>query len=631
MEKKTLSDILEGKIFYVPDYQRGYAWQEKQWKDFVQDIDALTDENIKSHYTGTIVLYQSKDLTGRYGVDIVPKVEVVDGQQRLTTCSLYLSIILNRLIKNGEEEYQSKLPYLYCNAESKVTLNNDSKNFFYDLIKNGKSNVEAINPSQKQLQKAYEYLNNHMNSILAKKGNNYLKTLFDTVTRKLNFSFYTIEEKSEIGMTFELMNSRGKDLTPLELLKNYLLYWVYRNTIAEEKDALETLINKAWSEAYINISKAHCSDHRGPDHQCLAITWYMTIDHKPKTWKGYAGFKEDNVIPLRHFVSKSKEKTKTFIDNFIDNLPLVSKHYALITSPQESMLGADEFKYLTKIRNAGNIATFLPLLIAAKIKKEADSSLENSYIEMLKALEKYSFRVFLWSGRRSNSGMSKLYRLANDLFFNKITIESATKDIYVALDKYSPEESFRKNLRETSPAGWYSDKRRLKYTLFEYELHLLRGRNEPKLRWVDLAADSTIEHIYPQNPKDGSQWLKDWSSENRLKYLHDIGNLVLTKDNSRYLNFDYARKKGGPGIEYCYFKSDIKQEREVSDLYTVWTPAECENRRTILTDWILSRWGVERKVTPQEILSDIEEPDDEDDVDIFEEAPSVEEGAALSD
>lgn len=44
MEKKTLSNILEGKIFRIPDYQRGYAWEEKQWTDFVQDIDALIDD-----------------------------------------------------------------------------------------------------------------------------------------------------------------------------------------------------------------------------------------------------------------------------------------------------------------------------------------------------------------------------------------------------------------------------------------------------------------------------------------------------------------------------------------------------------------------------------------------------------
>ncbi|MCC6571559.1 MAG: DUF262 domain-containing protein, partial [Chitinophagales bacterium] len=98
MEKKTLSNILEGKIFQIPDYQRGYAWEAKQWKDFVQDIDALIEDKIISHYTGTIVIYQPNTKpTENYGTKKLEIVDIVDGQQRLTTCSLYLSIIIKEL------------------------------------------------------------------------------------------------------------------------------------------------------------------------------------------------------------------------------------------------------------------------------------------------------------------------------------------------------------------------------------------------------------------------------------------------------------------------------------------------------------------------------------------------------
>jgi len=54
----------------------------------------------------------------------------------------------------------------------------------------------------------------------------YLKELFLAVTQRLHFTFYKIEDECEIGMTFELMNSRGKGLSVLELLKNYLMHWV---------------------------------------------------------------------------------------------------------------------------------------------------------------------------------------------------------------------------------------------------------------------------------------------------------------------------------------------------------------------------------------------------------------------
>ncbi len=68
MGEKNIIEYFKGKIFQIPDYQRGYAWEAKQWKDFVQDIDALIDDKIISHYTGTIVIYQPIDKpTENYG------------------------------------------------------------------------------------------------------------------------------------------------------------------------------------------------------------------------------------------------------------------------------------------------------------------------------------------------------------------------------------------------------------------------------------------------------------------------------------------------------------------------------------------------------------------------------------
>ena len=159
MEKKTLSNILEGKIFQIPDYQRGYAWEAKQWNDFVQDIDALIDDKIISHYTGTIVIYQpiSKP-TENYGTKKLEIVDIVDGQQRLTTCSLYLSIIIKELIKLRQDDFNAEIPiYLYSGSKSKLRLNNDTADFFLDLISKGVSNIEANSVHQKTQQYHYSY------------------------------------------------------------------------------------------------------------------------------------------------------------------------------------------------------------------------------------------------------------------------------------------------------------------------------------------------------------------------------------------------------------------------------------------------------------------------------------------
>jgi len=607
MEKKTLSNILEGKIFQIPDYQRGYAWEEKQWKDFVQDIDALIDDKIISHYTGTIVIYQpSEKPTENYGTKRLEIVDVVDGQQRLTTCSLYLSIIIKELIKISQEDFNAEIPiYLYSGSKSKLRLNNDTADFYLDLISKGVSNIEANSVHQKRIYDAYCFLKKHIEEQLAKrvdKGEDYLRDLFDAIIRKLNFSFYPIEVESEIGMTFELMNSRGKNLSSMELLKNYLMYWVYRNILDNsEKEDFTSKINKTWKEVYVNIAKCN-----GSESQCLRIAWTLFVNYTPKSWNGYSGFKSDEVIPLRNFNSKSKEDVKEFLLKFVDGLALISKHYSAIIKPNNNSFDENELNLLTKIRNAGNIANYLPLMVASRIKKETNEVTKDDYFDLLKSLEIFSYRVFLWERKRSNAGLSKFYRWADDVFSSKHSLKSVTDWIYGTINWYSPENGFRKSLTEDF-FGWYHYRRLLKYTLFEYELFLLKGKNKPKLNWEDLT-DSTIEHILPQNPDSNSNWLIKWTDEERKKYLHDISNLVLTKDNSRYSNFEFDRKKGIAGSGFSYSNSDIRQERKIAE-YDDWTPDTCKKRREELTNWVIKNWGIDKHY--QEPIVDVIEEDDE--------------------
>src|SRR5690554_27256 len=607
MEKKTLSNILEGKIFQIPDYQRGYAWEEKQWKDFVQDIDALIDDKIISHYTGTIVIYQpSKKPTENYGTKRLEIVDVVDGQQRLTTCSLYLSIIIKELIKISKEDFNAEIPiYLYSGSKSKLRLNNDTADFYLDLISKGVSNIEANSVHQKRIYDAYCFLKKHIEEQLTKrvdKGEDYLRDLFDAIIRKLSFSFYPIEVESEIGMTFELMNSRGKNLSSMELLKNYLMYWVYRNILDNsEKEDFTSKINKTWKEVYVNIAKCN-----GSESQCLRIAWTLFVNYTPKNWNGYSGFKSDEVIPLRNFNSKSKEDVKEFLLKFVDGLALISKHYSAIIKPNNNSFDENELNLLTKIRNAGNIANYLPLMVASRIKKETNEVTKDDYFDLLKSLEIFSYRVFLWEGKRSNAGLSKFYRWADDVFSSKHSLKSVTDWIYGTINWYSPENGFRKSLTEDF-FGWYHYRRLLKYTLFEYELFLLKGKNKPKLNWEDLT-DSTIEHILPQNPDSNSNWLIKWTDEERKKYLHDISNLVLTKDNSRYSNFEFDRKKGIAGSGFSYSNSDIRQERKIAE-YDDWTPDTCKKRREELTNWVIKNWGIDNHY--QEPIVDVIEEDDE--------------------
>src|SRR5690606_8482509 len=88
---QSISKIFTEKLFRIPDYQRGYAWTEKQLKDFWTDILQLEDN--KNHYVGVLTLERvPKETYEKWAEDkwIIDSKSfepfyIVDGQQRLTT------------------------------------------------------------------------------------------------------------------------------------------------------------------------------------------------------------------------------------------------------------------------------------------------------------------------------------------------------------------------------------------------------------------------------------------------------------------------------------------------------------------------------------------------------------------
>lgn len=592
MNKQTLTKLISENLFQIPDYQRGYAWEKRQWDDFIQDLDALADDEVRSHYTGTVVVYADdrRELKPYGKTKKLAVVDVVDGQQRLTTCSLYLSVIIRTLIAHGEEDYKQELPnYLYAGRTSRLLLNNDCQEIFHNLLEHGQATTSPRSTHQQRLVQAYGYLEAHIDKQLVlrkEKGIDYLQNLFNAITQKLSFTYYAIEEECEIGMTFELMNSRGKDLSILELLKNYLMHWISRNVNDDqERIDLTSRINQDWKDTYTNLGTCN-----GDEDQCLRVAWTLYCSHSPGNWSGYAGFKEIDYIPLRDFAKHSKQAVQDFLVNFSVGLAKISRHYAQIMAPRvTTSLAPEEHIWLQKLLNAGNIANFLPIMIAAR-QRVADGKLANDeYIELLKALECYAYRVFLFSGRRSNAGKSSLFRLGSELFEATTTASEVTNRIHQIILRYSDEEDFLEWMEE--PDDWYTFRRLLRYTLFEYELHLLQSEGkgkQPMLKWEDLS-DSSIEHILPQTPSKGSHWKKVWTLSEHKESVHDIGNLVLTQNNANYLNFDFQRKKGKAGISPSYANSDIRQERRVS-AHDDWTPDEFNERREELVEWIKDRW-----------------------------------------
>ena len=109
-ELQSLDDVFNKKIFRIPDYQRGYAWGEKQLIEFWEDLISLDLE--RSHYTGVISIKKvpehiwhtwSEERWLIEGRRYTPYF-IVDGQQRLTTVSIFLQCLIEAVQRHSSNE-----------------------------------------------------------------------------------------------------------------------------------------------------------------------------------------------------------------------------------------------------------------------------------------------------------------------------------------------------------------------------------------------------------------------------------------------------------------------------------------------------------------------------------------------
>ena len=107
--------------------------------------------------------------------------------------------ILAELIRLGEEDFKAEIPiYLFSGTKSKLRLNNDTGDFYFDLILKGSTNVLASTVHQRRLLEGYTFLKTHINEQLEKRkaeGLDYLKDLFDSIIENLIFHFTQLRLK----------------------------------------------------------------------------------------------------------------------------------------------------------------------------------------------------------------------------------------------------------------------------------------------------------------------------------------------------------------------------------------------------------------------------------------------------
>lgn len=618
-----LEKVFEGRVFSVPDYQRGYAWTSANWDDLLDDLDLL-DEG-RDHYTGTIVLHRRGgthlDETGRSYISV----DVVDGQQRLTTLVLLLASIrreLSRLDPASALPAGIEAAYIRGRRSSgeplnRLTLGTDTNHYWLEVAL---ADEPAAHPaeilSHKRLMEARRHFETYLAGMKESHGDNYptfLAALFDKVAHRLKIIPYEVDDAADVGVIFEVMNDRGRPLSELEKVKNYLLYLA---TKLSEPGGLSDQVNAAWSSMLRRLMQAELG-RSGDEDQLLRNHWLMAYAPAPRDWEGTASIKKrlglklykdrrpDLLAELRNYVSVLEAASIAYCDiqspSRVDSFALA----VLDVKSRRRLVEASE--RLLRLRV---VATFLPVLMAARIKYPADV---DGYVTLVDACERYAFRVYRVLESRADRGYSQMCRYGFDLFSGSASMSVTVDRIRSTALGYCPPATFEERLHaERNWYGWTG----LRYLLYEYEYHLA-GTKAVQVSWELLAKrdlERSVEHILPQTAT-GRYWVERFHKDDRERWTHDIGNLCLTQDNSSYGNRSFPDKRGSHGqvdaedhLTRCYANSSLLQERELANLDD-WTTESVESRREKVLSWAAHRWSIDvPAITPIEASAE----DDED-------------------
>lgn len=639
-----LEQVLQDKLLNVGDYQRPYAWEEKQLADLWADIDLLGS---LPHYTGTLVLQNLGDTRTSRSGQVLTNFDVVDGQQRLTTCMVLLERLRRALLRIADDDAAEAAHdlerLLHVNIDGvphpRLQLAGALRDFFTDSIL-GDDAPEGghLQLGERRLLAASAYFDRQIAlltaDVEADTALTRLLALRARTSHQLRFLVYSVDRSDEVGVLFETVNGRGKDLTELERVKNYLLY-LSRQLNETQRDDVAANINRSWSAIFSNLGRVGLRDDA-----LLRAHWLVTQDANTRNWHGAdsvkAKFPRSAYVPGSSRLAGAalsddgsvtgEDQLYVALDAYINSLRrsasiLADVHDSGATYPGFETLSSQIVQTTAALRRSGSVASFHPLLLATRLVHPNNAEL---YLRVVNFCERFSARVWAIRGLRSNAGESSIRWAARDLF-TSATPEDVLTGLEQRLWHLAPDDEVRANFAVN--VQWYPRSTAHKFLLYEYELSKQRDASDiPQLGDVTAKGNKTTEHILPQTPGVDSEWWKVFTREQHAKLVHGIGNLVLTRDNSRYGNRDYLdsedgrrgkRGREGQSNPWCYYgEANLAREREVAIWYSEWTPATIERRAADIATWAVDRWPAQQPVSAEVDVDDDRLVEDEDLLDV---------------
>jgi uncharacterized protein with ParB-like and HNH nuclease domain len=554
---RTISDLFSVKRKYVvPRFQRSYSWSKDQVKELWDDIIAniqINDEKDVSHeeyFIGALVLV---------GDDKSNVLQIVDGQQRLTTITILLSVLCERFKELKKENLAEAIFKNYIEGQDDdgknyFKLDNETpKPFFQKSIQyiNKEQSLPQTDEEKTLLSSYQEFYSFTTRDNLAsrfrigkkvddEKYEMLLRAVRDQVVKYLKVIFITVAEEEEAYTIFETLNARGMNLSFVDLIKNKLF-----------KELTDTHPDDDAKTTWKNIRLVISSRDSVGSLETFVRHWWISK---------YSYVGEENIYKaFKKLWAEDKIDAKEFIKELYSD----SETYIKIASPLQEDFKQQEEKsiYNTlsafKIFNITQQRAFLLSLFKARERRILKFDDQK---EIMLFLERFHFMFNAVCSLRPSGVENSYSRAARDLQ-NASDKRRAKEIINVLKDSLTtriPDETvFTEKFKELKFYNGYTrDKKLIQYIFNKIE--------RSKLVTNELAPENiSLEHILCQ-------------SNNDKEIIGKIGNLLPL---SQELN-EKAKDKAVADKLSIYQESQYCLPKEFAAEYVIPWNANAIGKRT---------------------------------------------------
>jgi len=551
----TLYGLLTGRLFRIPAYQRAYSWDTKQRQDLFSDIERVAQRLDDVHFMATFVGLRKETRqirTHRFTV-----IEVVDGQQRITTLVALFKAIERALSASDEteKEVRGEIQRLLIkpNDVSPVILqtNHDSSDIFQTYLREGSiPDIEKLTrAADRRLVDAIVDAEEFVAGWRAK--GRPLLDLVDLIQNRLQFLFHEIQDERVVYTVFEVLNSRGLAVSWFDRLKSILMGIAFEAESGAAGEVIEEL-HRIWGEVYGSVGLK-------PIFASETLRFAATLRAKSQPSRTLG---EEESVEVLRAATEGTSRGAIDVSSWVGRLAKAVKEF------REN----DRLSAVTEIAQAR--------LLAVAIRLRSDLSAEEQD-RLLALWEKVSFRIYGMIGKDSRTKVGDYTRLAWQCENEKLSASSLEARIR-KLGADHPVETAIAALRdENCYEEWQSE---LRYLLFRYEEHLSMKRGQTfkseqwKRIWAETAAKS-IEHIFPQ-----SRGLAERTETG--VFVHRLGNLVLLPPG---LNSKLGAKTPEEKKDE-YVKTGLAIAADVAERIPTWDRDAVVSREEEILNWARTEW-----------------------------------------